>query len=67
MITAILFLGTSSLLGFSVLKIWQSLKLIPQLQRNQRIMWLHLTVIVLYSVFFVSMALIVSMAMGGSF
>ena len=63
--TAILFLTVSGLLGFSVRKIWISLRLIPELQRNQKIMWLHSVVVFLYSFFFITAAVIVSMAISG--
>jgi hypothetical protein len=48
-ITAALFLGVSVLFGVSVNTIWRSLKLIPQLQRNHKIVWLYFIFIFLYS------------------
>ena len=65
--TALMFITISAVLGYAVRKIWVSLRLIPDLQRNQKIMWLHFTVVILYSFFFISAAVIVSMAINQTY
>lgn len=47
-------------IGFSVLKIWTSLKMMPNLQRNERIMWMHLIVVFSYAFTFAVNSIIIS-------
>ena len=58
--SAALSLLIAATIAFAVLRMWLSLAALPQLQRNERIMWLHLTVIFTYALSFVSNAILVS-------
>lgn len=47
------------MIGYSVYRIWSSLRQFPNLQRNERIMWLHVFVVSSYAVTFVGASVVV--------
>ena len=65
-VNALLFVSVSAIFGRSILKIWYSLKMIPQLQRNNRILWVHSLLVALYSFFYITAAVIVLLAIYSS-
>lgn len=58
--SAALSLLIAATIAFAIGRMWLSLAAFPQLQRNERIMWLHLTVIFSYAMSFVSNSILVS-------